>query len=143
MDTSKKIIVSACLAGEPCRYDGQSVPFEPAVELVRQGRALLVCPEQLGGLPTPRTPAEIVDGRVLDRDGNDVTHAFELGARKALDLAREAGCEEALLKSRSPSCGPDTVYDGTFSGRLIPGEGMFAALLRKNGVMVRAETCEE
>lgn len=136
---SCRYVVSACLAGIPCRYDGGCSPFAPVVRLVESGQALPVCPEQLGGLPTPRVPAEIRNGRVLTRDGVDVTEAFLRGARKALQLARQCGATEAVLKARSPSCGCGPVYDGTFSRKLVPGKGLFAALLLEEGLAVHSE----
>ncbi len=134
------ILVSACLAGEPCRYDGSAAPHPAVLELVRQGRALAVCPEVLGGLPTPRESMELRAGRIVCRSGADVTTAFEAGARQALEVALAAGCAEAVLKARSPSCGCGQVYDGTFSGVLIPGDGVLAALLKQNGIAVRTES---
>lgn len=131
------VLLSACLLGVPCRYDGGSCPHPEALDLLRQGTALPVCPEQLGGLPTPRTPCERVGQRVLGKDGQDVTQAFLRGARIALQLAREAGCQEALLKALSPSCGWGRIYDGTFQGRLVQGKGVLAELLLAEGFLVR------
>lgn len=138
-----RYVVSACLAGQACRYDGGSSPNPMVCELVRTGQAIAVCPETLGGLPVPRIPAEIRDGRVLSRDGTDITEAFMQGAQKALYLATEAGCSEAILKARSPSCGSVDIYDGSFSGKKIPGEGVFARLLREAGIPVRTEETPE
>lgn len=135
----QRYVVSACLAGEPCRYDGGSSPCEAVRELVRQGRAIPVCPETLGGLPTPRTPSEIREGRVIMRDGQDVTEAFARGAREALHRALAAGCDAAILKARSPSCGAGTIYDGTFTGKRIPGEGVFARMAREAGLPIETE----
>ncbi|MBT8420180.1 MAG: DUF523 domain-containing protein [Gammaproteobacteria bacterium] len=132
-------IISACLAGVKCRYDGEAMPCQKVIEWVRQGKAIPVCPEQLGGLTTPRPPAEKQDDKVFTKDGKDITRQFENGAREALRIARLAGCEEAVLKARSPSCGFGEIYDGTFSGRLIAGDGVFAGLLRKNGISVVTE----
>lgn len=134
-----RYIVSACLAGEQCRYDGKANTCEQIRKLVEQGGALAVCPEVLGGLPTPRAPAEIRCGRVMTRDGRDVTGAFAAGAREALRLAREAGCTCAILKARSPSCGSGEIYDGTFSRTRVPGEGLFARMAREAGLSVRTE----
>ncbi len=136
---SEKIVVSACLAGVPCRYDGKASLIETVAKLVREGAAMAVCPEMLGGLACPRSPCEIVNGRVVDASGEDVTGAFEQGAREALRQAVAAGCVTAILKSRSPSCGSGMVYDGTFSGILVPGDGVFAALLKNNGMNVLSE----
>lgn len=137
-----KILVSACLLGCPCRYDGQAKEH-PEVEVLReQGHTLVpVCPEQLGGLPTPRSPAERQsDGRVVNQAGEDVTAQYQLGAERALEMAREHGCELAILKERSPSCGSGEIYDGTFSRRLVPGEGVTAGLLRQAGLRVLGES---
>jgi uncharacterized protein YbbK (DUF523 family) len=133
------IIVSACLAGLHCRYDGGEKSNEEVMRLVAEGKALPVCPEQLGGLTTPRLPCEIVNGRVIRKDGVDVTEEFERGARDSLALAKLAGAREAILKAKSPSCGAGRVYDGTFSGTVIPGDGLFAAHLRQEGFTLRTE----
>ena len=132
-------LVSACLAGVRCRWDGESRPCQKIIDLVKAGKAIPVCPEQLGGLSTPRPPAEQKDGRVLTKDGVDVTLQFEKGALEVLRIAQLAGCEEAILKSRSPSCGSGRVYDGSFSGRLREGDGVLVALLKKNGINVVTE----
>lgn len=132
-------IVSACLAGVACRYDGQSQPDPRVLEMVRRGLALPVCPEQLGGLPTPRTPFEIVDGRVVSREGEDATDAFMRGAEEAARLASLAGCTKAVLKQRSPSCGSGKIYDGTFSGRIISGSGLFSKHLKEMGIVIFTE----
>ena len=136
------ILVSRCLLGEPCRYDGRSVPV-PELEKLRQaGHVLIpVCPEVLGGLPTPRPPAERQpDGRVVNRAGEDVTAAYLEGAGRTLALALEAGCTLAVLKAKSPSCGCHEIYDGSFTGRLVPGQGVAARLLEESGVRVVDET---
>jgi uncharacterized protein YbbK (DUF523 family) len=133
------LIVSACLAGVHCRYDGGTKPDERVMRLVAQGKAVPVCPEQLGGLPTPRLPAEQVGERVVNRQGVDVTAQFRRGAEEALQIARLAGVSEAILKARSPSCGSGSVYDGTFSNRLVEGDGVFARLCKENGITVRSE----
>ena len=132
------MIVSACLAGFPCRYDGKARPCAQVVELVRAGKAIPVCPEQLGGLPTPRTSCEIRDGRVVDADGRDRTEAFERGARAVLEIAQTYGATEALLQSRSPSCGSGRIYDGSFTKTLTAGDGVTARLLKENGIQVTA-----
>ena len=132
------MIVSACLAGFPCRYDGKARPCAQVVELVRAGKAIPVCPEQLGGLPTPRTSCEIREGRVVDADGRDRTEAFERGARAVLKIAQTYGATEALLQSRSPSCGSGRIYDGSFTKTLTAGDGVTARLLKENGIQVTA-----
>ncbi len=132
-------VVSACLAGIACRYDGNNNLCEPVVKLVKEGRALALCPEVLGGLTIPRIPCEIQGDLVLDAKGNDCTSQFIKGAEKALKLSLEAGCYKAILKSRSPSCGRDVIYDGTFSRNLVQGQGIFAKLLQENGFEILTE----
>ncbi len=138
------ILVSACLAGVNCRYSGGSCEDRTIADLVRQGKALPVCPELLGGLPTPRPSCEIVQDivkgpRVLSRDGRDFTAEFNKGAKKTLAIAKAVGAHKAILKSRSPSCGCGLIYDGTFTNRLISGNGMAAELLIAHGVKVYTE----
>jgi len=132
-------IVSACLAGIKCRWDGESKPCQKVVDLVKEGKAIPVCPEQLGGLTTPRIPAEQRGKKVFTKDGKDVTSQFDRGAEETLKIARLSGCKEAILKSKSPSCGSGKVYDGTFSGNLIDGDGVTANLLKKNNIKVITE----
>lgn len=134
-----RYVVSACLAGQACRYDGSGQACPAVVELVRQGQALPLCPETLAELPVPRSPCELRDGRVLSRDGCDLTAAFERGARMALEAAQAHGCTAAILKTRSPSCGSPRVYDGTFSGRLTEGQGVWARLLEAHGLQLYSE----
>ena len=130
------MIVSACLAGFPCRYGGKSKPWAEVVELVKAGKAIPVCPEQLGGLPTPRPPCEIYEGRVVDQSGGDWTDNYRRGAEAVLALAKTYGATQALLQNRSPSCGTGWIYDGTFSKTLIAGDGITARLLQENGIQV-------
>jgi uncharacterized protein YbbK (DUF523 family) len=143
--SKETILCSACLLGVPCRYNAQDKTSEKALKLRETHDVILVCPEQLGGLPTPRPPAEIVgaagggDLRVVDKNGMDVTAEFVRGAEEVLRIARLAGATEAVLKSRSPSCGSTQVYDGTFTGALVPGDGVTAALLKKHGIRVISE----
>ena len=132
-------MVSACLSGIPCRYDGRSNLRPEIAELVKRGEAVPVCPEVLGGLPTPRTPSERKGDRVVAATGEDVTQAFASGAEAALYIAEEYGCSAAVLKARSPSCGCGRIYDGTFSRTLVDGDGLFAALLRKKGFQLFTE----
>lgn len=132
-------IVSACLAGLCCRYDGGDNADERVITMVSEGRAVPVCPEQLGGLPTPRPPAEIINGQVLTQNGVDVTGQFVRGAEESLKLARMLGATRAILKARSPSCGSSRIYDGTFSGKLIEGDGIFASMLKQEGITVETE----
>jgi uncharacterized protein YbbK (DUF523 family) len=138
-ECARPVLVSACLAGEPCRYNGSAAPHPAVLELVARGLAVPVCPEVLGGLPTPRKPVELRAGRAVEATGADRTEAFLAGARKALGLCRERSCASAVLKARSPSCGCGQVYDGSFSGRLVQGDGLFAALLKAEGVRVCTE----
>lgn len=131
-----KVMVSACLLGENCKYSGGNNRNEKVLAFLRRHEAVPVCPEVLGGLPTPRTPAEIVDGVVTDREGRNVDREFRRGAALALEIARREGVELVILQPRSPSCGARQVYDGTFSGRKIDGQGVFARLLLENGFRV-------
>lgn len=134
-----RYIVSACLAGERCRYDGGDNTCPEVARLVREGHAVAVCPEMLGGLETPRSPCERSGGRVLNREGRDVTAFFERGAALALERARENGCTAAIIKSRSPSCGFDRIYDGSFSHVLCSGDGVWAERLRAAGLELFSE----
>jgi uncharacterized protein YbbK (DUF523 family) len=133
------LLVSACLAGIPCRWNGEHKSDARLVDLVRAGKAIAVCPERLGGLPTPREPSEIRGDRVVARDGRDVTEEFQKGAEIVLAMAKRYGCTEAVLKARSPSCGSGLVYDGGFSGKLVAGDGLSAGLLKANGIAVFTE----
>lgn len=134
-----RYVVSACLAGCACRYDGGSNPCAAVIRLVEAGEALPVCPETLAGLPVPRPPCEQQGDRVMGRDGTDVTAAFVHGAAAALERTLNHGCTAAILKARSPSCGIGSVYDGTFSRRLVPGQGLWAAALVRAGLVVYSE----
>ncbi len=147
-----KILISACLAGLPVRYNGSAKPLiHDAVERWKaEGRLVTLCPELAGGFQVPRPPAEIENGldgddvldgraRVLEISGGDVSAAYIEGARIALDVARENGCGHALLIDGSPSCGSGFVYDGSFSGRKHAGQGVTAAFLRRNGIAVYSD----
>ena len=137
------VLVSACLMGFRCRYDGDTQRLA-CLDALRERHVLIpVCPEVMGGLPTPREPSEIRDGRVVSRDGRDVTEAFRRGAREAEKIARTCGCGCALLKERSPSCGLGKIYDGTFSGTLADGDGLCARLLADCGLRVIGESRAE
>lgn len=134
-----RLLISACLAGERCRYDGGANLVPELRPLAQGGDALPVCPECAGGLPCPRTPCERREARILGRDGGDYTASFQSGVDwvlRALDLFP---IEAAILKARSPSCGVDRIYDGTFSGRLIPGAGLLAQALSAKGVSLSTE----
>lgn len=134
------LLISACLLGLCCRYDGESKPSDKIEMLKEKYNLVPVCPEQLGGLATPREPSEITGERVLSKSGTDVTAQYQKGAEQALYLARLFGCKKALLKERSPSCGFGRVYDGSFSGKLTDGSGIAAALLADNGIAVFGES---
>lgn len=136
----ENILISACLLGVCCRYDGESKPIMQTVALMERYHLIPVCPEQLGGLSTPREPSERQDGAVRTKSGTDVTAQYRRGAEQALHLARLYGCRAAVLKEHSPSCGSGEIYDGTFSGRLMPGDGVTAALLKENGIAVYGES---
>ena len=141
-----RVMLSACLAGMNCVYDGSNKAHPVFVKLVQSGGAILFCPEVLGGLAIPHPPSEIKGGdgsavlrgsaRVVSRDGKDVTDFFLKGARKASELAKKLKCKKAVMKARSPSCGCGKVYDGTFSRVLIDGDGVTAAMLKENGIDV-------
>lgn len=139
----EKIIVSACLAGEKCRYDGGDNLVPEIAALVEEGIALPVCPECMGKLPTPRKPSEIriVKGcrKVYNEEEKDVTLAFEEGAQRALEAAKAFGARMAVLKAKSPSCGSDMIYDGTFSRKLVSGNGIAAQLFKDSGILVMTE----
>ena len=134
------ILVSACLLGVPCRYDGKSKAKAEVLALQRERVLIPVCPEVYGGLPTPRPPAERQGGAVRTRSGIDVTDQYRRGAEETLRLCRLLGCEAAVLKERSPSCGRGQIYDGTFSGTLTAGDGVTAELLTANGIPVYGES---
>ena len=136
------LLISACLLGEPCRYDGRSKSLpEEKLQILRQRYELIpVCPEEAGGLSTPRAPSERRGDRVVNRAGEDVSAQFARGAACALKLAREHGCRLALLKERSPSCGSGEIYDGSFTGTLVPGDGVAAERLKAEGVEILGES---
>ena len=134
-----RVAISACLLGAPVRYDGGSKPVSEVLELAEKVDVVRVCPETASGLPVPRPPAEQLGGRVLLADGRDVTEDFDLGARRCLDAVRRSPVQLAVLKAKSPSCGVGLVYDGTYSGRLVPGQGVFAARLEREGICVVTE----
>ena len=129
-----KILVSACLMGQNCKYNGGNNYSEKVMEFVTGHEVIAVCPESLGGLPIPRVPSEIKDGTVINREGVSVDKEFREGAAKALKIALDNDVDLAILQSRSPSCGTKEVYDGTFSGTKIPGKGIFAQLLAEAGI---------
>lgn len=131
-----KILVSACLLGLNCRYCGGGCFDRRVVSLASRHHIIPVCPEQLGGMPTPREPDEILESRVIEKNGKDNTLQFIKGAEEVLKLAEILECRTAVLKEGSPSCGSSVIYDGHFSGTKIPGSGITASLLIKNGIRV-------
>jgi len=135
-----KILISACLLGVRCRYDGASKAHPEIQKLMERHTLVPVCPEQLGGLSTPRIPAERQGETVRTREGGDVTEAYCRGGKEALRLCRMFGCEAALLKERSPSCGSGEIYDGSFTGTLTAGDGVTAQLLKAHGIPVYGES---
>lgn len=135
----KPIICSACLLGVNCRYDGKIKPNKKVLALAKKEILIPVCPEQLGGQATPRPDAEISDNKVLESNGKDVTKEFKTGAREVLKIAKIFGIKTAILKQRSPSCGSGQIYDGSFSGKIIKGDGITTTLLKKNAINVISE----
>lgn len=136
----EKILISACLLGIPCRYDGRDNKIESLNLLQQQFDFVPICPEQLGGLSTPRCPCEIQGNKVMSKEGKDCTREFQEGAKKSLKLAKQWNIKTALLKAKSPSCGFGQIYDGSFSKKLITGNGLTAALLEKEGIRIFCET---
>jgi uncharacterized protein YbbK (DUF523 family) len=132
-------VVSACLAGIKCSWDGKDLSCQKVIDMVKLGDAIPICPELLGGLQTPRDPSEQKGRRVFTKNEVDVTAQFERGATETLRVARQVNCAEAILKSNSASCGSGKIYDGTFSGKLIDGDGVTAKLLKENGIKVISE----
>lgn len=131
-----KIAVSACLLGENCKYNGGNNYSEKLIEYIKGHEVISICPEVLGGLSTPRETAEIVNGIVSNKDGTSVDKEFRKGAEIALEIIKEQQVDLVILQSRSPSCGVNTIYDGSFSGKIIPGQGVFANILQENGIKI-------
>lgn len=138
--TMEKLLISACLLGVSCRYDGKSKPFPEIEKLMGKYELIPVCAEIFGGLPTPRVPAEISGEKVLTKEGKDVTAEYMKGAEEVLRLGRIFGCKKALLKEKSPSCGSGIIHNGKFDGGLTEGFGKTAELLLKNGFEVFGES---
>ena len=139
----ENVLISACLLGVACRYDGLSKPLDPKIieKLKNTYHLIPICPEIMGGLPTPRIPAEISEnGDVMRKDGQDISDNYRRGAEEALRIAEIFHCKTAILKERSPSCGAGKIYNGTFSNTLIDGDGITAALLRKHGIRIIGES---
>lgn len=131
-----RIAISACLLGENCKYNGGNNYNEKLVDFVKGHEVIALCPEVLGGLATPRLPAEIVNGIVRQNDGESVDYEFKKGAKEALDIAKKNKVDLVILQSRSPSCGVNNIYDGSFTGKLIEGRGVFAKILKENNIKV-------
>ena len=136
----EKLLISACLLGVSCRYDGKSKPNENVIKLMEKYELVPVCAEIMGGLPTPRVPAEISGEKVITKDGRDVTQEYIKGAKEVLRLGKLFGAKKALLKEKSPSCGSGIIHNGKFDGGLVPGFGKTAALLIENGFEVFGES---
>lgn len=134
------ILISACLLGINCRYDGSGSLIDKIDSLKEKYTLIPICPEIYGGMTTPRLPSEIKDGKVINRDEDDVTEYFKKGAEETLKFAQLFNCRAAILKERSPSCGYGKIYDGTFSGNLIKGNGVTADLLSKDGIKIYGES---
>ena len=132
----KKLLISACLCGKNTKYNGKNNCIDHLNKLEEAFELFLICPEVMGGLSTPRDPSEILQDKVFSNKGKDVTKEFDLGAKKALDIALENNITIALLKESSPSCGSNLIYDGTFSGKKIAGEGIATRLLNENHIKV-------
>lgn len=135
----ENILISACLLGLPCRYDGKSKPISEVEKLKKKYNLIPVCPEIYGGLSTPRIPSERVGERVINKAGVDVTENYRRGAECALRLCEIYGCKRAILKSKSPACGSGKIYDGSFTGTLIDGDGVTAEYLKQSGIAVFTE----
>lgn len=143
------ILVSSCLCGEKCKYNGGDNYNQDVIDYCKNQEVIKICPEVMGGLPTPRVPAEIVGGtaedvlkgraKVLTKDGRNVTKAFIKGAQDALNKAKTYDIQEVILKAKSPSCGKGKVYDGTFQGKLVEGNGITAQLLLEVGLIIKTE----
>lgn len=139
-------LASACLLGIECRWDGRSKPCDKLIEMMKEGKLIPICPEQLSGFSTPRIPCEVVNGdgegvaigknKVINKNGDDVTANFVKGAEQSLKIAKMVGATEFIGANKSPSCGKGMTYDGSFSGKLVKGNGVTAALFEKNGIKV-------
>lgn len=139
-----KILVSACLMGENCKYNGSNNYSAAVADFVKNKEILAICPEKMAGLGCPRTPIEIVDGLLMDRDGNNVDTIMREAVARAMEVIRKEDIDCVILQSRSPTCGVNQIYDGSFSGTLIPGSGIFAQALREEGYpVIDAEDLKE
>ncbi len=134
------LLISACLLGVNCRYDGKSAYIKDLEILKERYHLIPICPEIFGGMGIPREPAEKIEDRVINKKGEDVTKYYEKGAKEVLKLTNLYDCKYAILKERSPSCGYEKIYDGSFTGRLIEGNGILAEMLERNGIKVIGES---
>lgn len=134
-----KIAVSACLVGKNTKYDGTNNYNKAVMEYLKDKEYILICPEVTGGLPTPRIPSERVNGKVINKENIDVTHNFIIGASKTLEELKKQNIELVIVKSKSPSCGYKQIYDGSFTGTIIEGNGVFTELAVKNGIQILTE----
>ena len=137
----EKVLISACLAGINCKFNGENNLLDGGIldEISKRYHLLFICPEVFGGLGTPREPAEMKEGLVVTKTAKDVSENFKFGAEICLKIAKLNGCKKAILKARSPSCGSGQIYDGSFSKKLIFGDGVAAKLLKENGILVFSE----
>lgn len=135
----ENLLISACLCGENCKYNGGNNKLEKIKDLKSKYNLIMVCPEVLGGLTIPRVPSEILDDKVINKEGLDVTIHFTNGAKKTLEICLANKCDKALLKNSSPSCGVNKVYDGSFSDNKIAGMGITAKVLKQNGIHLYSE----
>ena len=133
------ILVSACLLGTNCKYNGKNNKNEKVLEYIKDKYVIPICPEVFGGLSTPRIPSEISDNKIINKDGIDVTKYFVDGANKTLDIAKTLNIKKAILKQKSPSCGCGKIYDGTFTNNIINGDGITTRLLKENSIEVITE----
>lgn len=134
--SNERIIISACLAGVNCKYNGGNNEVEKITRFINEHNVILVCPEQMGGMPTPRCPAELKSDKVITKRGKDVTENYVKGAKEVLKIAKRYKVKKAVLKARSPSCGKGLIYDGSFTNQLKKGNGITAQLLIDNGIEV-------
>lgn len=134
-----KIAVSACLVGKNTKYDGTNNYNKAVMEYLKDKEYILICPEVTGGLPTPRVPSERVNDKVINKENIDVTHNFVIGASKTIEELKKQNIELVIVKSKSPSCGYKQIYDGTFTGTIIEGNGVFTELAAKNGIQILTE----
>ena len=136
MDSKEKILVSSCLLGLNCKYNGENNYCQEIDDFLKDYDVIPICPEIMGGLPTPRVAAEKIGDKVITKDGKDVTWQYKKGAKECLFLAKKYDVKKALLKARSPSCGNGEIYDGTFTHTIIDGDGITAELLKNNDIEV-------